>query len=217
MRPSPYALAVRYDQHAPGQDIDWAAAYAGDVPETPVDTDLMAVAHEREPGTALDLGCGAGQNSIWLATRGWRVHGLDIAGGAVERARAAAGAAGVDASFEEADVTSWRTDKRYDLVVSTYALPPRGPGRRHALTTAARAVAPLGTILIAEFEMALAANGWMAAEHLATLDEVVAVLPGFDLERAEVKVTGHSHGGESQELPIVLVVARHPGTSSEAA
>ena len=208
---------MRHEEHAPAEDIDWAAAYSGDVPETPVDSDLVAVARELEPGTALDLGCGTGQNSIWLASHGWRVHGLDIAGGAVERARAASAAVGVDATFEEADVTSWRTDEHYDLVVSTYALPPRGPGRRHALTTAARTVAPLGTILIAEFEMALAANGWMAAEHLATLDEVVAVLPGFDLERAEVKVTGHSHGGESQELPIVLVVARHPGTSSEAA
>lgn len=208
---------MTHDEHRPAGDIDWAAAYSGDVPETPVDSDVMAVAAGLRPGTALDLGCGAGQNSIWLATHGWRVHGLDIAGGAIERARAAASAAGVEASFEEADVTDWRTQERYDLVVSTYALPPRGPGRRHALTTAVKAVAPFGTILIAEFEMALAANGWMAAEHLVTLDEVVGLLPGFELERAEVKVTAHSHGDESQELPIVLVVARRPGSPDQEA
>ena len=28
---------------------------------------------------------------------------------------------------------------------------------------------------------------------------------------AEVKVTAHSHGEEARELPIVCVVARHPG------
>ncbi len=197
--------------------IDWPAAYADDVPETPVDSDVKAVASALTPGNALDLGCGAGQNSIWLATEGWRVHGLDIAAGAIERAQAAADAAGVAATFEKADVTSWRTQERYDLVISTYALPPRGPGRRHALTTAVDAVAPLGTLLIAEFEMALAANGWMAAEHLVTLDEVVEMLPGFELERAEVMVASHSHGSESEELPIVLVVARHPGPLSDEA
>lgn len=202
---------MTHDEPGRTRDIDWAAAYAGEVPQTPVDSDIQAVAGRLTPGTALDLGCGAGQNSIWLATEGWRVHGLDIAGGAIEAARAAADAAGVEATFEEADVTSWRTQERYDLVVSTYALPPRGAGRRHALTTAVDAVAPLGTILIAEFEMALAANGWMSAEHLVTLDEIVEMLPGFELEQAEVKVASHSHGDASEELPIVLVVARHPG------
>lgn len=208
---------MTHDEPGRSGDIDWAAAYSDDVPETPVDGDVMAVADGRQPGTALDLGCGAGQNSIWLASKGWRVHGLDIANGAIERARAAAAAAGLDATFEQADVTSWRTQERYDLVISTYALPPRGPGRRHALTTAVDAVAPRGTLLIAEFETALAANGWMAAEHLVTIDEVVEMLPGFELERAVVKVVSHSHGNESQELPIVLVVARHPGPLSERA
>jgi len=208
---------VTHDEPGRSGGIDWAAAYTDDVPETPVDGDVMAVADGRQPGSALDLGCGAGQNSIWLASKGWRVRGLDIANGAIERARAAAAAASLDATFEKADVTSWRTRERYDLVISTYALPPRGPGRRHALTTAVDAVAPRGTLLIAEFEMALAANGWMAAEHLLTLDEVVESLPGFELERAEVKVASHHHGSESQDLPIVLVVARHPGPLSERA
>ena len=208
---------MTHDEPGRSGGIDWAAAYTDDVPETPVDGDVMAVADGRQPGSALDLGCGAGQNSIWLASKGWRVRGLDIANGAIERARAAAAAASLDATFEKADVTSWRTRERYDLVISTYALPPRGPGRRHALTTAVDAVAPRGTLLIAEFEMALAANGWMAAEHLVTLDEVVESLPGFELERAEVKVASHHHGSESQELPIVLVVARHPGPLSERA
>lgn len=202
---------MTHDDPGHARDTDWASAYSGDIPATPVDRDVMAVARGLQPGTALDLGCGTGQNSIWLAEQGWRVHGLDIAVGAIEQARAAAAAAGVDATFEEADLTHWRTKERYDLVISTYALPPRGPGRRHALATAADAVAPLGTILIAEFEAALAANGWMAAEHLVDLDEVVETLPGFDLERAEVKVASHSHGSESRELPIVLVVAHDPG------
>jgi cyclopropane fatty-acyl-phospholipid synthase-like methyltransferase len=201
-------------EHDPGAGgaIDWEAAYQGEIPDSPVDRDLVALAGGLEPGTALDLGCGAGQNSIWLAANGWRVHGVDIAGGAVERAESATKAAGVEATFERADLATWRTSERFDLVVSTYATPPRGPGRVHALTVARDAVAPNGRLLFAEFEAALAESGWMAAEQLVTLEEITQMLPGFELERAEVVVSAHRHGTESRELPIVIVVASHPGS-----
>ena len=199
-------------EHHAGDEIatDWEAAYAGAVPDSPVDSDLVAVARDLPPGRALDLGCGTGQNSIWLARQGWRVHGIDIAEGAVERARAAAERAGVKATFEKADVTSWRTRERYDLVVSTYAMPPSGPGRINALTCTRDAVAAGGTVLIAEFERSLADTGWMAAEQLVTLDEIVEMLPGFELAQAEVKIAAHSHGDDHAALPIVLVVAVDP-------
>ena len=62
-------------------EIDWEAAYSGDLPDTPLDRDVVRVAGALPPGTALDLGCGSGQNSIWLGAHGWRVHGLDVARG----------------------------------------------------------------------------------------------------------------------------------------
>ena len=54
-------------------------------------------------------------------------------------------------------------------------------------------------------------TGWMAEEHLITLEEITSMFPGFELERAEVKVAAHSHGSVSKELPIVILVAHHPG------
>lgn len=195
-------------------DIDWDTAYEGDVPDTPVDRDVVRVASELPPGTALDLGCGSGQNSIWLGARGWRVHCVDVARGAIERAESAAARAGVSATFERADVTSWRTKERYDLVISTYALPSRGPGRAHALTVARDAVAPGGTLLISDFDQSLAESGWMAADHLVSLDELTEALPGFELAEAAVRVTQHRHGTEANDLPVAIVVARHPGTAT---
>ena len=205
------------DEHDQGGYVptDWEAAYAGDVPDTPVDPDLIELAGSLRPGTALDLGCGSGQNSIWLAQRGWTVHGVDIATGAIERASAAAQTAALSATFEKADLATWRTHERFDLVISTYALPPRGSARADALSTARDAVAPGGTALITEFEISLAESGWMAAEDLVTLDEITRSFPGFDLERAEVKVTAHSHGEHTNELPTVIVTARHPGSRSK--
>jgi SAM-dependent methyltransferase len=55
--------------------------------------------------TALDLGCGTGDNSIYLAKNGWQVTGVDFVAEAVDKARAKAAAVGVDVRFEQADVT----------------------------------------------------------------------------------------------------------------
>lgn len=73
---------------------------------------------------------------------------------------------------------------------------------------------PVDSDVVAVVEALLAESGWMPAEHLVELEELTEALPGFELDVAEVKVTAHSHGDESRELPIVCVVARHPGPLS---
>lgn len=55
-------------------------------------------------GTALDVGCGTGDNSIYLAKHGWRVTGVDYVPKAVDKARAKAVAENVDVRFEQANV-----------------------------------------------------------------------------------------------------------------
>lgn len=56
-------------------------------------------------GSALDLGCGTGDASIYLARHGWKVTGVDFVATALEKARAKARAAGVSIDFVRADVT----------------------------------------------------------------------------------------------------------------
>lgn len=58
----------------------------------------------RPPCRALELGCGTGTNSVWLAQQGFEVTGIDVAPLAVERAEEHAHAAGVKAHFVVADV-----------------------------------------------------------------------------------------------------------------
>ena len=70
------------------------------------------------PGRALDLGCGTGTNSLYLARHGWHVSGVDFAAPAISRARdklRRAGALTGSVRFFRADVT--------DLA----ALPLEGP------------------------------------------------------------------------------------------
>jgi SAM-dependent methyltransferase len=57
-----------------------------------------------QPCRALEIGCGTGTNSVWLAQQGFEVTGIDLAPLAVEQAKKRAAAAGVKAHFAVADV-----------------------------------------------------------------------------------------------------------------
>ncbi len=51
----------------------------------------------------LDVGCGAGTNSLFLARSGFRVSGVDLAPAAIEAARRRAGRAGLAVDFRSGD------------------------------------------------------------------------------------------------------------------
>src|SRR5260370_7300447 len=70
------------------------------------------------PGTALDLGCGTGDTSIYLANHGWQVTGVDFVAKAVDKARAKAEADEVAVNFPRADVTPPSSE----AVVSNFGL-----------------------------------------------------------------------------------------------
>ena len=57
------------------------------------------------PGRAIDLGCGEGDNAIFLAQHGFSVTGVDFAPAAIDKARSKAKSAGVDVDFRVADLT----------------------------------------------------------------------------------------------------------------
>ena len=89
--------------------IDWDDHYRGG--NTPWDTEgpceelARVIAQERiAPCAAIDLGCGYGTHSLWLARRGFDVTGVDVSALAIARARRRAEAAGVPVRFVTADL-----------------------------------------------------------------------------------------------------------------
>jgi len=58
------------------------------------------------PCDAVDLGCGAGHYAVWLATRGFRVTGVDLSPAALAMAERLAAAKGVSCCFLALDLTA---------------------------------------------------------------------------------------------------------------
>jgi cyclopropane fatty-acyl-phospholipid synthase-like methyltransferase len=56
------------------------------------------------PGRALELGCGTGNNAVWLAQQGFDVTAVDLSPLAIERAQQRADAAGVRVNLRVLDV-----------------------------------------------------------------------------------------------------------------
>lgn len=57
--------------------------------------EVIELAHRLPPGRALDVGCGFGRATVYLAERGWRVDAVDFIPQAVAETRRRAAAAGV--------------------------------------------------------------------------------------------------------------------------
>jgi len=85
-------------------------------------------------GRALDLGCGTGTNSIYLAQHGFNVVGVDFSSKAIATARAKAQRANLEIDFRVADVTrleSLGLREPFDFVLDIGCL--------HAIDAAGRA------------------------------------------------------------------------------
>ncbi|GFG74755.1 class I SAM-dependent methyltransferase [Mycobacterium botniense] len=74
-------------------------------PQSATLRELVEGNHRLPPGSALDVGCGTGDASIYLAQHGWQVTGVDFTPKALRKARAKARAAQVTVNFVDADVT----------------------------------------------------------------------------------------------------------------
>lgn len=174
---------------------------------------LVAEVRDLAPGRALDLACGAGRNAIWLAERGWHVTAVDFSGAALEAARRLAARRGVDVEWVEADVRRWRPPERaFDLVAILYLQLPTDE-RRAALTAAAAAVAPGGTLLVVGHDLqnlSCGHGGPKDPQVLFTPEQVAVELSGLQVERAErVLRPVETDDGEVQAIDA-LVRARRP-------
>lgn len=113
---------------------------------------LQETAETLYPGDALDLGCGAGGDTIWLARRGWRVTAVDISRTAVDRVCAHSQQLGIDDRVigEQHDLARSFPNGDFDLISAQYFHTPYALDRARVLRTAAHALRPGGLLLIVD-------------------------------------------------------------------
>jgi SAM-dependent methyltransferase len=105
-----------YEKATSPADLPWHR------PEPPAIL-AAALASRATPGTALDVGCGAGTYSLHLARKGFRVTGIDFMPQAVAMLAAGAAREGLPVVAVEADVLTWRPPAgAFDLVLDVGCL-----------------------------------------------------------------------------------------------
>lgn len=196
---------------------DWNRRYAGSELLWSAEPNLFFAAEARAlpPGRALDLACGEGRNALWLAERGWDVTAVDFSDVALARARKLAAARGVGVDWIGADVRTWEPPPgAFGLVVLLYLQLP-AQERRPVLESAARAVAPGGTLLVVAHHAANLTEGYGGPSDpavLATEAEVAGELPELRIVRAElVRRPVTTPEGESRDALDLVVRAERPG------
>lgn len=139
---------------------------------------LVAEVSEMSPGRALDVGCGEGADSVWLARRGWQVTALDISAKAVARTEALASDAGVQVEGVAAGLLDAAlVDASYELVSAMYPAllrTPTGAAEQRLLDL----VAPGGTLLVvhhADIDREYALEHGCDPDHYVSPDDIRAL------------------------------------------
>lgn len=110
---------------------------------------LRAFSELLTPGRALELGCGKGDDAVWLAAQGWTVTAVEISPTALDYAAANAKRAGVAEriAFERHNLAETFPQGHFDLVTASFlAAAPR----EVVFPKVAAAVAPGGHLLIVD-------------------------------------------------------------------
>jgi SAM-dependent methyltransferase len=190
---------------------DWDARYAAveSLWAAKPNRFLVAEVGDLEPGRALDLACGEGQNAIWLATLGWRVTGVDYSEVAIAKARARAERDRVVVDFVCADLVTYEPEAQaFDLVFVLYLhIPSSQRAAVHA--NAASAVAPDGTFVLLGHDLTNLTDGIGGPSDpdiLYTANEIATELTGLEIEKATVVL--RDVAGQDRDAIDTIVRAR---------
>lgn len=153
-------------------------------------------------GAVLDIGCGAGEHTILLASLGYDVVGVDFAPHAVQLARRNAEARGSTARFDTADALALPAVPRYDTVIDSALFHVFDAGDRPRYVTSLGGVClPGATVHL----LALSDAGRGFGPQVGEADIRGAFTEGWDIESLELTtyrgVVGPAHS-EALDLPI---------------
>ncbi|MBJ6725897.1 class I SAM-dependent methyltransferase [Geomesophilobacter sediminis] len=122
---------------------------------------------------ALDIACGEGRNSIYLAQEGFAVTGIDISGAGLARGIERAQREGVTIDFIEADLDHYQLSGPYDLIVNFNFL------LRQLIDQEIAALTPGGVLILETIMDGPNLDGQHKKEFLLQPGELRRIFSGF--------------------------------------
>lgn len=129
----------------------WDSLYRnGQIPFNKEASKLLQYAvSARKPGVAIDLGMGEGRNAVFLASKGWRVTGVDFSAEAVQQAKSRASAARVQIETVVQDLDAFELGRaKWDLIALFYMHAWFHESKRDVPRLLAEALKPGGLLVI---------------------------------------------------------------------
>jgi cyclopropane fatty-acyl-phospholipid synthase-like methyltransferase len=164
----------------------------------------------------LDVACGEGRNSVWLASLGCNVLGVDVSPLALEKARRLAAERGVAVTWSEMDIRTWQWERsRFDAVVCIF-IQFAEPAQRARLFDGFKATLKPGGLLVLQGytpkQVEYKTGGPPQASHMYTAAMLQDAFTDFEIlhlrEHEDVLSEGTKHVGRS--ALIELVARRQP-------
>jgi len=163
-------------------------------------------------GRVLDVGCGEGDDAVWLAEQGWHVTALDVSRVALDRAAAHATNARVEVSWVHAGlVEATLPPASFDLVSAQYPALRRTENHQaeHALIDA---VKPGGVLLVVHHAHA-GAHGFDLDDYLSPSDIATLLGSEWHIKVNEIRprhLRSGAGAGAGHTEDIVLSAQRKP-------
>lgn len=177
-------MSAMYERAREAADLPW---HTRELPP------FVAEAVARHPGgRVLDLGCGAGTHAVALAAQGLRVTGVDLLPRAIELASALARREGVVLELIAADLDTWDTPERFDVILDSGCLHSLiGSSRRRYAERVARWLAPDGDFVLGHWGKRHVLDGRPFGPRRASHADLVSLFCPALVERAheEVRLT----------------------------
>jgi cyclopropane fatty-acyl-phospholipid synthase-like methyltransferase len=160
---------------------------------------LVEGADPLTPGAALDIGCGTGTQSVYLASNGWRVTAVDALEQPLRRARDRAAAGHLTVDWIKADVArlaDLRLAPEFDLVFDRGCYHGLNEQQRSAYADAVTDLAGAGATLLL---MAFAPNRVPLAPGGASEDEIHTRFAGWQFAPTQ-RDSGADPGGPLRDV-----------------
>ncbi|MCT2262629.1 class I SAM-dependent methyltransferase [Brachybacterium muris] len=192
------------------EKVDWATLNvhaAGRPARRLVSKAIAAAGGDRAAGVVLDLGAGAGADSLQFARRGWTVHAYDaddtIAARLVENERMSG-----SVQFHHTDITDVDAFPRAQIVYSTYTLGLLGPEGLAATWPKLVDALPRGGVMAVD--VFGTNDSWADRPDIATLSmpEIDAMFRGFQIIDRSVRDEDGRFLADKKHWHVITTLAR---------